>query len=652
MPSATEDDDAAAIEAMADPSVSVEGRLMTNDAVIARVTDGIYREPTAAIRELIANAYDADATWVTVQTDAPRFGYLTVEDNGLGMSPKAVSRLLHNIGGSPKRTQDGVSLGITEPTDPSLSPSGRRLIGRLGIGLFSVSQLAHGFQIITKTEGDPYKTLVTVGIKQYDGENEADANGSIEAGRYRIRREWSGDLATHGTTIVLRSLRASARERLQSARLWETVSQDSREETKSRGRVALPQFHVGRISPANPEALDASDRAAPNLPWNDDDTPGTKFAKMVDAVWAYSGKAGASTKLSLVFDAYLQMLWNLGLALPVGYVDRPIIDEPLTDDWIRAYLISNQVGGSVTALPIAKSASASQTGRTALKITSTGPSLAFDVTVDGVTIKRPLRFRGLPSTEHAIKTPMVFFGSFTEDFPDLLPEVNAGPLKFHAYIFWTPKVAPAEHQGVLVRVHGASGTLFDRAFFDYRVAEITRLKQVTCEVFIEEGLEPALNIDRESFNSAHPHTVVLARWFHNALRQFATEHKRVSAEVRSTQRHARKAEQSTALTRVVTTAAALFGDGAEELPPVLVAPHSEDSDGAAAKVEVVIDLTEVVAGFGEQMKRAPAPASIERLAAIAQVLYLSGALENLDEATGVDVLRLVLEILETGAADA
>ena len=47
--------------------------LRTDDRVLARITDGIYRQPASAIRELISNAYDADATNVIVHTDAPRF---------------------------------------------------------------------------------------------------------------------------------------------------------------------------------------------------------------------------------------------------------------------------------------------------------------------------------------------------------------------------------------------------------------------------------------------------------------------------------------------------------------------------------------------------------------------------------------------------
>ena len=77
--------------------------LRTDERVIARVTDGIYRQPSSALRELISNAYDADATRVVIKTDAPRFQRISIEDNGHGMSPQALARMLRHIGGSAKR---------------------------------------------------------------------------------------------------------------------------------------------------------------------------------------------------------------------------------------------------------------------------------------------------------------------------------------------------------------------------------------------------------------------------------------------------------------------------------------------------------------------------------------------------------------------
>jgi HSP90 family molecular chaperone len=122
----------------------VQTRLAASDRVIARVTDGIYRQPASALRELISNAWDADATSVTILTDAPRFSRIYVRDNGVGMSHRTLSRLLKNIGGSAKRREEGVDLGITNTDDFDCTPSGRPLIGKIGIGLFSISQLADG----------------------------------------------------------------------------------------------------------------------------------------------------------------------------------------------------------------------------------------------------------------------------------------------------------------------------------------------------------------------------------------------------------------------------------------------------------------------------------------------------------------------------
>jgi len=131
----------------ADSSNPILAVLKTDERVIARVTDGIYRQPGSALRELIANAYDADATHVTVTTDAPRFEIITVEDDGHGMSPDVLAHLIYHIGGSAKRNTEGKKLGITDSEDSTLSPQGRKLIGKIGIGLFSVSHLTNRFQI-------------------------------------------------------------------------------------------------------------------------------------------------------------------------------------------------------------------------------------------------------------------------------------------------------------------------------------------------------------------------------------------------------------------------------------------------------------------------------------------------------------------------
>src|SRR2546428_12187282 len=101
------------IQASIDSDHVVSARLKTDERVIARVTDGIYRQPASALRELVSNAYDADATRVVIKTDRPRFDAISVEDDGHGMTPAALAYLLHHIGGSAKRNVAGGKLGIT-----------------------------------------------------------------------------------------------------------------------------------------------------------------------------------------------------------------------------------------------------------------------------------------------------------------------------------------------------------------------------------------------------------------------------------------------------------------------------------------------------------------------------------------------------------
>ena len=100
----------------------VKTTLSTDERDLARIWDGIYRQPSAALRELVANAYDADASIVIIHTDPPRFDTISIKDDGIGMDERTLVHLIHHIGGSAKRAQLGARLGLTNPKDPSLSP--------------------------------------------------------------------------------------------------------------------------------------------------------------------------------------------------------------------------------------------------------------------------------------------------------------------------------------------------------------------------------------------------------------------------------------------------------------------------------------------------------------------------------------------------
>lgn len=221
----------------------VEGRLETDQRVLARITEGIYRQPASALRELVSNAYDADATEVVILTDAPRFDQISVRDNGLGLSPETLTQLVKHIGGSAKRSERGKELAITSQKDVNFSPGGRQLIGKLGIGLFSVAQFTRHFLIITKTKGDDFRTVADLTLGRMSEKIE-DEKALYETGHYRIWRESTTDKGAHGTEIKLLDLLPRTRGELASSDLW--IRQELQNSDPDAEKIEPPQIHIGK----------------------------------------------------------------------------------------------------------------------------------------------------------------------------------------------------------------------------------------------------------------------------------------------------------------------------------------------------------------------------------------------------------------------
>ena len=291
--------DDATLAAIEDSSVKApfETVLRTDEQVLARVTDGIYRQPGSAIRELLSNAYDADAQLVVIKTDRPRFRTLSVEDDGMGMTPAALAHLLHHIGGSAKRSPEGAGLGIADTKDPTRSPSGRRLIGKIGIGLFSVAQLTQRFQIVTKTAGDRFRTIALVVLKQYSDAPTTDEQEKHEAGLVTIWREPAADANSHGTTIILTNIRQPTRETLQSRDLWKRIDAVSSPEPADKKNPKPPAYHIGRVSTEDPDVLEGDADAYKNLPWDPNEHPEIAFKKLVNAVWEQIDRGAPNPQL-------------------------------------------------------------------------------------------------------------------------------------------------------------------------------------------------------------------------------------------------------------------------------------------------------------------------------------------------------------------
>lgn len=549
---------------------SVTHRLAVDDRVLARVTDGIYRQPASALRELISNAYDADATSVIIQTDAPRFDRITIRDDGNGMTPEVLADLVCHIGGSSKRTKKGGRLGTARPDDASRSPGGRKLIGKIGIGLFAVAQLTQHFQIITKRKGDSFRTSAVVVLKTYTEERLADVDDEsiqFEPGDVTITTDPASELDAHGTEIILMNVRKATKDLLCSFDRW--LALDEQQQTVDErsipdgllGAVTEPLYHIGRVNPENRDEF----QKWPNLPWGEDDCPSERFEKFYDAVVGAVGKTVGNPTLVSVFDGYLSMLWDLAVACPVQYLrGHPFrIND---SSGLHVFSLGNEKRAQAQELIVPDDSDVAT--QLHMESCSPDPLGGFELTVDGIQLLHPIVLDRelLAEKETRHSTPLLFVGRCVSPFARVESNLGGGSLEFEAYFYWNTLIVPKENNGLLIRINGASGTLFDESFLDYRVSELTRLKQIMAEVYVTKGLDPALNIDRESFNTSHPHYQYIKDWVHRALRQVTNRLKAINKALLDESRTIKSEQKKDRLVEFVQDVWA-EQRGADALPP-------------------------------------------------------------------------------------
>lgn len=148
--------------------------------------DLISDEPVAVV-ELVKNAYDADATTVTVRFSEPSEKRLVVQDNGHGMDLRTVLSTWFEPGTNTKTRTDK-------------SPAGRIYQGAKGIGRFASARLARSLYLESRTESASDAVTVLFDWGTFNDEAYLD----------EIEVAWeqtpSVDL-THGTRLTLEGLR-------------------------------------------------------------------------------------------------------------------------------------------------------------------------------------------------------------------------------------------------------------------------------------------------------------------------------------------------------------------------------------------------------------------------------------------------------------
>jgi hypothetical protein len=390
-------------------------KIKVHEKALAHLSRGLYRSPASAIKELVSNAWDANATAVYISTGYPNFLQLSIQDNGKGFSREDFKSLMEGgIGNSGKQPQKQ-TLDFDRPT-----------IGRLGIGMLGIAQICGSFSIISKQKNG---TGFRANVRLYDllrqkadtasAEVVQESAGKVEevdVGEYHFE-EFEAGRYSFGTTITSEDVHPTFAKSFQDS-------------------LKLEKFQE------------------PPLNW----------AKALEII--------NKTALLKELGDYWRLLWELAATCPVPYVSRTALPNKL----IEAEQIRLE-------------------------------SYKFSVYVDGIRLLKPVMLSRNPNGYTSFK------------IKETIKRVYGRDLKYHGYLIVQEgkQLEPDELRGILIRVREVGVGFYDPSMLDYRINEGPRSRWLSGEIFVDGGLDDALNIDRDSFNRFHPAFRTLQDSIHDIL---------------------------------------------------------------------------------------------------------------------------------------
>lgn len=163
-------------------------RINIDKKVLRLLGAQLYGDTPSIISELVQNAYDADAksVWITINTVEEVT--IVVQDNGIGMTPNEVNSRFLNIGRDRRSKYPE-------------SPSGRKVLGRKGIGKLAVFSLAKVVDVYSRTTNETAACRLDFDAITLHNEEPI----ALDEGTIIFEDEFLSENGT-GTKIILRNI--------------------------------------------------------------------------------------------------------------------------------------------------------------------------------------------------------------------------------------------------------------------------------------------------------------------------------------------------------------------------------------------------------------------------------------------------------------
>jgi hypothetical protein len=211
-----------------DKECDFQGEVRVASRIIDYLSSGLYQSPAACIKELINNAYDADARRVRIDVKSDD-DHIIIEDDGHGMDRQDFERHFMMISESYKREAS------------SFSPLGRPMIGKIGIGFIAANEICDEMQITSTKAGSSERMDVTISFDLMSADPKTRRRGDTGF----AKATYCGKIGkissdSHFTRVYLRKIRGAAKDILAGA----GVSQYSTGEYSLYG---LPESSVQQV---------------------------------------------------------------------------------------------------------------------------------------------------------------------------------------------------------------------------------------------------------------------------------------------------------------------------------------------------------------------------------------------------------------------
>ncbi len=393
--------------------------------IIQHLSKGIYSNPANCIKELINNSFDADASKVIIRAK-PEFDTFSITDDGEGMNYVDFSSKFLWISRSDKRDKGENTKKFKRP-----------IIGKIGIGFISVSEICDKMTVISSRKGEKFKFQAEIDFGKFK-KTIHHKKDFYELSEVRLTNLKEKEDA-HYTIILLNGLSKDFKELLEDK-----------------------DIHEAGIKIATFESK--------------------KFESIIEEI---EKKQLDSSK---DIGGYWHLMLDVANTVPVPYLDEGPI-RVKNKDWFKKELrFLNNLENSVE-------------------------KFQFSVDFDGVVIKKPIF---LPAEKDIYEKKESYdIYCFKEEFSDFS---NGSTLKFRGYIYNQERqILPPQLRGIIIRIKNTSIGGPDPDFLGYPYAEKLFLPWVFGEIYIEEGLEDAMNINRSSFVITHPHFRKLKNYLHTKL---------------------------------------------------------------------------------------------------------------------------------------